>query len=129
MNFRQTFNIWSTRIKWHIQHAHGTDNFLINAMMKTIIEEDLHDEEFVASRCENFDAFRENLKRYNVGEAAKVCGVDADDIRAAARMYAQVPDDRFFLLVVSDQLRSRAQPNDTGLLWPLVGGGEEFSLL
>jgi formate dehydrogenase alpha subunit len=87
----------------HIQHAHGTDNFLINAMMKTIIEEDLHDEEFVASRCENFDAFRENLKGYGVEEAANVCGVDADDIRAAARMYAQgSPSAIFYTLGITE---------------------------
>jgi len=87
----------------HIQHAHGSDNFLINAMMKTIIEEDLHDEEFVASRCENFDAFRENLKKYDVEEAARVCGVDADDIRAAARMYAQgSPSAIFYTLGITE---------------------------
>lgn len=87
----------------HIQHAHGTDNFLINAMMKHIIEEDLHDEEFVASRCENFDGFRENLKGYDVEKAARVCGVDAGDIREAARMYAQgSPSAIFYTLGITE---------------------------
>jgi len=87
----------------HIQHAHGTDNFLINAMMKTIIEEDLHDKEFLAERCENFEAYRENLKGYNVEEAARVCGVDAEDIRAAARMYAQgSPSAIFYTLGITE---------------------------
>ncbi len=87
----------------HIQHAHGTDNSLINAMMKTIIEEDLHDKAFLAERCENFDAYRENLKGYDVEEAARVCGVDADDIRAAARMYAQgSPSAIFYTLGITE---------------------------
>ena len=87
----------------HIQHAHGTDNFLINAMMNHIIEEDLHDEEFVASRCENFDAFRQNLEEYDIEEAARVCGVNSDDIREAARMYAQgSPSAIFYTLGITE---------------------------
>ena len=55
----------------HIQHAHGTDNLLINAMMNHIIEQDLHDKKFVAERVENFEAFRENLQevRHRRGRA------------------------------------------------------------
>ena len=41
----------------HIQHKPGTDNMLINAMMRHILDRELHDAEFVESRCENFDAF------------------------------------------------------------------------
>jgi len=73
----------------HIQHIPGTDNFLINAMMNHLIEQGLHDSKFVAERCEDFDEFRENLKGYSIEEAAKVCGVKAEDIKLAAEMYAR----------------------------------------
>jgi formate dehydrogenase alpha subunit len=54
----------------HIQQAHGTDNMLINAMMKHILEKNLHDEAFITERCEDFDVFRENLEKYDIEEAS-----------------------------------------------------------
>jgi formate dehydrogenase alpha subunit len=87
----------------HVQHAPGTDNFLINAMMNYIIEQGWHDAAFVESRCENFEAFRENLKEYRVEEAARVCGVEADDIRLAAEMYAKgAPSAIFYTLGITE---------------------------
>ncbi|MGM0668651.1 MAG: formate dehydrogenase subunit alpha [Gemmatimonadota bacterium] len=87
----------------HIQHAHGTDNMLINAMMKHILEKNLHDEAFIAERCEDFHVFRENLEKYDIEEAARICGVDADDIRAAAEMYAKgSPSAIFYTLGITE---------------------------
>ena len=87
----------------HIQHAPGTDNFLVNAMMNHIIERGLHDQTFLQTRCENFAAFRENLAGYTVEEAARVCGVDGDKIRRAAEMYAQgKPSAIFYTLGITE---------------------------
>jgi len=72
----------------HIQHRPGSDNMLLNAMMRYIFDEGLADKAFIESRCEGFEAFRENLKRYDVETAAKYCNVDAELIRQAARLYA-----------------------------------------
>jgi len=72
----------------HIQHRPGSDSMLLNAMMRYILDEGLANREFIESRCEGFQEFRENLKHYSVEEAAKYCGVDAELIRAAARWYA-----------------------------------------
>ncbi len=91
------------RADLHIQHAAGTDNFLVNAMMNHIIAQGLHDQKFVAERCENFDAFRENLARYSLDEAARICGVPADKIRLAAEMYAQgTPSSIFYTLGITE---------------------------
>ena len=87
----------------HIKHRPGTDNFLINAMMRHIIEKGLHDRKFVEDRCENFDAFAGNVKKYSVDEAASVCGVDADLIRKAAEWYAQgTPSAIFYTLGITE---------------------------
>ena len=87
----------------HIKHRPGTDNFLINAMMNHIIERGLHDQAFVDERCEDFEEFRENLKAYSIEEAAEVCGVDADDIRRAAEMYAEgTPSSIFYTLGITE---------------------------
>ncbi len=87
----------------HIKHRPGTDNFLLNAMMNYIIEQGLHDQAFVNERCESFEEFRENLKGYSVEEAAEVCGVEADDIRRAAEMYAKgTPSSIFYTLGITE---------------------------
>jgi len=87
----------------HIKHRPGTDNFLINTMMNHIVKNGLHDEGFVRSRCENFDAFHANLAGYSLDEAAKVCGVDAELIRKAAEWYAAgTPSSIFYTLGITE---------------------------
>ncbi len=87
----------------HIQHRPGTDNSLINAMMNYIIQRRRHDVKFIESRCENFQAFRENLKDYSVEAAAEVCGVEPAQIRLAAEMYAAgKPSAIFYTLGITE---------------------------
>jgi formate dehydrogenase alpha subunit len=87
----------------HIQHKPGTDNMLINAMMRHILDQGLHDPDFIASRCEDFDAFCANLDGCTVEEAAEVCDVDADLIRQAAEMYARgEPSAIFYTLGITE---------------------------
>jgi len=81
--------IWLTKIaKRHLQLRPGTDVWLLNAMMHTILSEGLQDEDYIAENTEDFDAVREIVMRYPPEEAEKVTGVPAADIRAAAREYA-----------------------------------------
>jgi formate dehydrogenase (NADP+) alpha subunit len=87
----------------HLQHVPGTDNFLVNAMMNHILAQGWHDAAFVQERCENFPAFRANLDGYSVAEAARVCGVEADQIRRAAEMYAKgSPSAIFYTLGITE---------------------------
>jgi formate dehydrogenase major subunit/formate dehydrogenase alpha subunit len=81
--------IWLTKIaKRHLQLRPGTDVWLLNAMMHTILSEGLQDEAYIAENTEDFDSVREIVMRYPPEEAEKVTGVPAADIRAAAREYA-----------------------------------------
>jgi formate dehydrogenase alpha subunit len=87
----------------HIQHTPGTDNMLINSMMRHIVDRGLHDMGFIESRCEDFEAFRANLDRFTVEEAAAVCDVEADLIRRAAEMYAEgTPSSIFYTLGITE---------------------------
>ena len=81
--------IWLTKLaKRHLQLRPGTDVWLINAMMNTIVTEGLVDEEYVRDKTEGFEAVRDVVLRYTPEEAEKVTGVPADAIRATAREYA-----------------------------------------
>ena len=66
----------------------GTDVFLLNAMMKVIIEEGLEAKDYIEARVENFEGLKKTVMKYNLEDAEKVTGVDKELIRKAALMYA-----------------------------------------
>jgi len=72
----------------HLRQRCGTDVALFNAMMNVIISEGLSDETFIADRTEGLDALRQCVEDCTPEWAATITGVPAEQIRAAARMYA-----------------------------------------
>ena len=71
-----------------LQIKPGTNVALINAMMNVILKENLHNKEFIEERTENFEKLEEAVKDVTPEIAAKICGVKAEDIVAAAKLYA-----------------------------------------
>lgn len=67
----------------------GTNVALLNAMMHVIIKENLHNKEFVAERTEDFERLEAAVSDFTPQKAAEVCGLRAEDIEAAARLYAK----------------------------------------
>ncbi len=77
----------------HIALSPGTNVPVINALAHVIVSEGLADEEYVRERCdiESFEAWKTMiLKDENSPEVvAKVAGVDAETLRAAARLFGK----------------------------------------
>ncbi len=71
-----------------LQHYPGSDVALIMGMARVIYEQGLHDEEFIRERCENFEAFVESLKQFELGFVEEVTGVPREKIIQAATLYA-----------------------------------------
>lgn len=71
-----------------LQFRPDTDVALLNAMMHTIIAEDLIDSAFIEARTTGFDALKAHLAAYRPEAMAPLCGIDADTIREVARAYA-----------------------------------------
>ena len=69
------------------QHP-GTDVALLSGMARVILDEGLHDREFIETRCENFEAFRESLSAFDPVTVERITGVPKEQLRAAARLYA-----------------------------------------
>ena len=69
----------------------GTDVALFNALAHVVLAEELDDAEFVARRTEGYDEWRAIVDQYTPERAAAITGVPADDIRAAARIFARPP--------------------------------------
>ena len=71
-----------------LQFKPGQDVALLGAMIHTIIEEGLTDEQYIQSYTEGFEAIKENAKDFAPEDMAEVCGIDAETIRSVARTYA-----------------------------------------
>ncbi len=72
----------------HLQHRPGTDVALINGLSSVILEEGLADREYIERHTEDFAPFREALSGFTAEMAAKLCGVEEEHLRRAARLYA-----------------------------------------
>jgi formate dehydrogenase major subunit len=71
-----------------LQFRPGSDVALLNAMLHTIITEDLVDHDFIRDRTEGWDTLRKTVAAYAPETMESICGIPADQIRAAARLYA-----------------------------------------
>ena len=76
----------------HIPLRPGTNVAVLNMMMYYIIEAGLVDESFINDRTEGYDDFVGHIKRLDIDEMEKVCGVDREVIKAAAIAYASAPN-------------------------------------
>lgn len=71
-----------------LQFKADTDVAMLNALIHTVIDEGLVDEEFVRTRASNFEALRDNVKGYSPEAMAPICGIAAQTLREVARAYA-----------------------------------------
>ncbi len=77
------------RADYFLQLRPGTDDALGLAMLNVIIGEELYDKEFVEKWTHGFDRLAERVERYTPEWAEPITWVKADDIRGAARLYAE----------------------------------------
>ena len=75
----------------HLAIRPGTNVPVLNAIAHTLVAEHLCDLEFVERRVGSFEEFRRFIERWPADRAAQICGVSAEDIRRAARLYATGP--------------------------------------
>jgi len=78
-----------SRHAWRrLQFRADTDVALVNAMIYTVLEEGLADQDFIARRVSNFEAIRAGVQAFSPEAMAPVCGIAAETIREVARAYA-----------------------------------------
>jgi anaerobic selenocysteine-containing dehydrogenase len=71
-----------------LQVRPGTDDALALAMIHVIIAEELYDKSFVGTWTYGFDRLAEHVRAFTPEWAAPITWVNADAIRAAARLFA-----------------------------------------
>ena len=72
----------------HLPVRPGANLPLLNAMAHVIIGEQLVDRAFVDERVDGYDAFAQFVKNWPPERVADMCGVEAEAVRKAARLYA-----------------------------------------
>lgn len=75
----------------HLAPRNGTDIALFNAMAAAMIEQGWTRPDFIAARVSGYAEFAAFIQAFSPERMAQVCGIDAADIRAAARLYATSP--------------------------------------
>ena len=73
---------------YHIQLRPGTNVAVLNMMLYFILEAGLENKSFIEERCEGFEDFAKEIKRLNIDNLEKVCGVSRESIKEAAIAYA-----------------------------------------
>jgi formate dehydrogenase major subunit len=78
------------RYAWRtLQFRADADVAMLNAMIHTVIDEGLVNEEFVRTRASNFEALKRNVQGYSAEAMAPICGIPAETIREVAREFAK----------------------------------------
>lgn len=72
-----------------LQLRPGTDDALALGLLHVLIFEDLYDRQFVEDWCYGFEPLRERVREYPPERVAEICGLEAEEIRAAARYIAR----------------------------------------
>lgn len=67
----------------------GTNIALIHAMCHVILKEGLEDKAFIEEKTEGLEFLEEVLEKYTPEYVEPICGVPAEDIRKAARLFAK----------------------------------------
>lgn len=71
-----------------LRQTPGTDVAVFQAMAQVIVSEGLFNKQFVETRTEDFETYAHSIRNCTPEWAESVSGVLAEDIRQAARMYA-----------------------------------------
>ena len=72
----------------YLRFRPGTDVAWLNGLMNVIISEGLHNKAFIEERTEGYEELRQVVMGYTPERVEEISGIPADDLRAAARMYA-----------------------------------------
>jgi anaerobic selenocysteine-containing dehydrogenase len=72
----------------HLAVRPGEDSTLLAAMINTVLAEDLIDHQFCEQWVGDLPALAAAVSPFTLDHAAARCGVDADDLAAASRMFA-----------------------------------------
>ena len=94
----------------HIQPFPGTDAALALSMMYVMVNEELHQPEWIAAHTVGWESLLERIMQFPPQRAAQITGLDVDTIQDLARTYATTPP---ALLRVTDGINRHTNGGQT----------------
>ncbi|HCT85500.1 MAG TPA: formate dehydrogenase subunit alpha [Candidatus Margulisbacteria bacterium] len=80
----------------NVRQRCGTDVAVLNGIMNIIINNSWYDKNFVETRCENFEAFKEEVAKYPANLVAEISGIPADKLEAIAKLFGKAKNAAIF---------------------------------
>ncbi len=80
----------------HLKQRPGTDIAVLLGIMNIVYNNNLYDNEFIASRTEGFDKFKECFLSYTPEKVAGISGVDKQSLIEAAKIYGSAKNASIF---------------------------------
>ncbi len=71
-----------------LQFRPGADVSMLNAIMHTIVEEELYDKQYIEAFTENWEAEKAHLADFSPEKMEGICGIPAETLRDVARTFA-----------------------------------------
>ncbi len=72
----------------HVPIVAGEDSWMLIGMIKDIIDNNLHDEDYIHEHVGKFEEFKYHLRDFDVAECAARAGLTPDRLKALAREFA-----------------------------------------
>ncbi len=115
---------------WHIQIQPGTDTVLALGIIRVIIDENLHDEDYIEKYTTGIEQLTEHIQQYTPEIVSAITGISEEDIIQLAREYSQGSPSLIRLLIGMEHQANGASafrsiamlPAITGA-WRQFGGG------
>lgn len=112
----------ATRSEYHLQLRPGTDGALVMGMLNVIIQEDLYDHDFVENWTYGFDELAERVKDFTPERVEEITWVPAEEMVAAARMFAAAkPGAIQWGLAIDQNTEGVANAMAIQALWTITG--------
>jgi len=100
---------YAKRADVHLQPRPGSDGALALGLLRVIVEEGLFDEDLVANWTVGFEELKVLLEEYSLEKVQEITWVSKEEIRQAARLYAQIKPACVFLGNALDQHTGASQ--------------------
>ena len=71
-----------------LQFRPGADVSMLNAIMHTIVEEELYDRQYIEAMTEGFEEMKTHLADFTPEAMSEICGIEPDVLRDVARTFA-----------------------------------------
>ena len=80
----------------HLQFKPGSDVALLNSMLNVIIEEGLVDRQYIEKHTDGYQELIEHVKDFTPEEMSSICGIEVEEIKETARLFANAKSAMIF---------------------------------